>query len=227
MKKLAKIAVILSIISITCFATSCSNGSSGGSSNGNNETNNGTNTTTKYHVIYDLNGITMQAPVDETDYTAGSELTVTDTILSKGDNYCIGWTLNSDGSGTVYKGGDTLHFENRDITLFAKWVSLALPVKSRLLADDLKDLVGLKGKVVFSVNWGSGARNRATINYTSNSIGTSTYSTSDNAIVTIESNTFTILDDGELSICFEYEQDGRWSTSGSKTVVGVRFIPEQ
>ncbi|MCL2444238.1 MAG: InlB B-repeat-containing protein, partial [Treponema sp.] len=53
--------------------------------------------------------------------TAGSVFTIPEiTGLSRAGYTLVGWTLNSAGTGTIYKAGDTIT-PNNDTTLYAKW----------------------------------------------------------------------------------------------------------
>ncbi|MCD7948014.1 MAG: InlB B-repeat-containing protein [Oscillospiraceae bacterium] len=88
--------------------------------------------TTGFTVAYDLNGGTGSRPVDNNKYIldnlarvaslSGVYKTVSDTVY-----LFAGWTLNPDGSGTIYYPGTTVSVYG-DMTLYARYVSAISPV---------------------------------------------------------------------------------------------------
>lgn len=78
---------------------------------------------TTYSVIYDSNGGTGVAPMDNNSYEEGDIVTVlgnTDSLTRPGYIF-DGWNTKSDGSGTNYTEGDNFTMETADALLYAKW----------------------------------------------------------------------------------------------------------
>ncbi len=78
---------------------------------------------TTYSVTYDGNGNTGgTAPVDTSEYTEGSSVTILGAgNLTRTDYTFTGWNTESDGSGTNYAIGTTLVMGNSNVVLYAKW----------------------------------------------------------------------------------------------------------
>lgn len=78
---------------------------------------------TAAHITYNGNGATSgTVPTDANVYYAGDNATVlgnTGTLTKTGSSFG-GWTINADGSGTVYNAGDTYAITG-NVTLYARW----------------------------------------------------------------------------------------------------------
>ncbi|MBB3129922.1 putative repeat protein (TIGR02543 family) [Paenibacillus rhizosphaerae] len=84
----------------------------------------------QYSVTYNDNGSSAGVvPVDEQAYGAGDNVTVQgNTGGLKKDGYDFaGWSQHSDGSGTLYKEGDTIPVGSENITLYAVWTPVTPP----------------------------------------------------------------------------------------------------
>jgi uncharacterized protein (TIGR02145 family)/uncharacterized repeat protein (TIGR02543 family) len=77
-----------------------------------------------YSVIYQANGGTGAVPIDSKKYKSGESVTVLDNTggLAKTDNDFAGWTLNAQGTGTVYNAGDKITIGSSDVNVYAKWM---------------------------------------------------------------------------------------------------------
>ena len=76
-------------------------------------------------VTYDGNSPTSgSAPTDANFYFTGSTVTVLGNTgnLAKTSLGFAGWTMASDGTGTVYNAGDTFTMPSAAVTLYAKWM---------------------------------------------------------------------------------------------------------
>ena len=79
-----------------------------------------------YKVTYNGNGHTSgSVPVDNGSYTENETVTVLGNVngLAKAGYEFTGWTINPDGTGTVYRSGEILTMGAADITLYAKWTA--------------------------------------------------------------------------------------------------------
>lgn len=79
-----------------------------------------------YKVTYNGNGHTSgSVPVDNGSYTENETVTVLGNVngLAKAGYEFTGWTINPDGTGTVYRSGEILAMGAADITLYAKWTA--------------------------------------------------------------------------------------------------------
>jgi uncharacterized repeat protein (TIGR02543 family) len=79
-----------------------------------------------YTVTYSSQGSTSgTVPADTTFYNIGNSAVIkaNSGSLSKTGYSFAGWTLNSDGSGTVYQSGSSYVFSSQNITLYAKWTA--------------------------------------------------------------------------------------------------------
>ena len=61
-------------------------------------------------------------PSDGTGYLSGGSAVVLTGVPTRTDYLFDGWTLSSDGSGTLYKAGDYVTFGDANVTLYAKWL---------------------------------------------------------------------------------------------------------
>lgn len=80
-----------------------------------------------YTVTYDANGATGgSVPTDETQYLPDELVTVKNNEgdLHNADYTFAGWTLSPNGSGRVFRAGDTFPVTEGDVTLYAKWDGL-------------------------------------------------------------------------------------------------------
>lgn len=84
-----------------------------------------------FTVTYDANGATGgSVPIDPNNpYHEGDTVTVLGNVggLVKEGFTFAGWTMNPDGSGPVYRVGDTFLMPPANVTLYALWVSEAPP----------------------------------------------------------------------------------------------------
>ena len=78
-----------------------------------------------YTVTYSGNGNTDgSAPIDGNNYISGATVAVLDkNTLVKTDYTFAGWTVYSDGSGTVYNPGVSVSMPSNNVVLYAKWSS--------------------------------------------------------------------------------------------------------
>ncbi len=75
-----------------------------------------------YTVTYDINGGTGAVPVNSDVYEEGKSVTLSSGSDLTRDGYRFkGWTLSSEGSGTVYETGDTYTMGSGNVTFYAKW----------------------------------------------------------------------------------------------------------
>ena len=77
-------------------------------------------------VTYDGNGATSgQVPVDTNKYEKGDNITVAGNPgkLEKTGHTFTGWTIQSDGQGTVYTDGDPFPMGAANVTLYAQWTA--------------------------------------------------------------------------------------------------------
>ncbi|MCK5688845.1 InlB B-repeat-containing protein [Myxococcota bacterium] len=81
-----------------------------------------------YTVTYDANGGTGTSPYDSTNYFEGDSITVLEKNgdMSKGFHIFSGWTLNAEGTGTVYGPDYTTTYTMGDanITFYVKWTPI-------------------------------------------------------------------------------------------------------
>ncbi len=79
-----------------------------------------------YGVTYDGNGSTSgSVPVDSTEYTEGSLITVlgnTGSLTKPGFTF-DGWNTVSSGIGTAFQADDTFNMISDDVTLYAQWLA--------------------------------------------------------------------------------------------------------
>jgi uncharacterized repeat protein (TIGR02543 family) len=77
-----------------------------------------------YTVTYSTQGSTAgTAPADTSFYNIGQSATIkanSGSLVKTGYSFA-GWTVNSDGSGTVYQSGSTYVFGAQNVTLYPKW----------------------------------------------------------------------------------------------------------
>ena len=75
-----------------------------------------------YTVTYDVNGGTGTVPTDSNNYNYLDDVPVAGpgAISRTGYNF-TGWTVASNGSGTVLNSGDTFEMGTSNVTLYAKW----------------------------------------------------------------------------------------------------------
>ncbi len=95
-----------------------------------------------YTVSYDGNGNTGgEAPVDSSIYEEGATVTVPgqDGLLRTGYNFA-GWSMNADGSGTVYQPDNTFIREDNDTVLYAKWME-----KTAVSIDEVTQIYSYDG----------------------------------------------------------------------------------
>lgn len=81
-----------------------------------------------YTVSFDAKGGLGTLPNDITPVYYGTEVTIPETNLTKSQCKFDGWTLSSDGTGTVYKKGDTITIDDNFSSatpnyLYGKWSS--------------------------------------------------------------------------------------------------------
>jgi uncharacterized repeat protein (TIGR02543 family) len=84
----------------------------------------------EYTVTYNGNGSTEgEVPVDEQAYGTEDSVTVLGNSggLKKDGYDFAGWSRHSDGSGTLYKEGDTISVGSENITLYAVWAPVTPP----------------------------------------------------------------------------------------------------
>ncbi|MBJ9992021.1 S-layer homology domain-containing protein [Paenibacillus sp. S28] len=84
----------------------------------------------QYTVTYNGNGSTEgEVPVDEQAYGTEDSVTVQGNSggLKKDGYDFAGWSRHSDGSGTLYKEGDTISVGSENITLYAVWAPVTPP----------------------------------------------------------------------------------------------------
>lgn len=85
-----------------------------------------------YIVIYDANGATGGiVPIDPNNpYHEGDTVIVLGNAggLTREGFVFAGWTISADGSGTVYRAGDTFFMPPSDVVLYALWEEEAPPV---------------------------------------------------------------------------------------------------
>lgn len=65
------------------------------------------------------------APTDATNYNIGDDAVIkanTGNLVRTGYSFA-GWTVNSNGTGTVYQSGSTYEFATQSITLYPKWTA--------------------------------------------------------------------------------------------------------
>jgi uncharacterized protein (TIGR02145 family)/uncharacterized repeat protein (TIGR02543 family) len=76
-----------------------------------------------YSVLYQANGGTGSVPTDSKKYKNGEPATVLGNTggITKANNDFAGWTLNAQGTGTVYNAGDQVTVGQGDVNLYAKW----------------------------------------------------------------------------------------------------------
>ena len=70
------------------------------------------------------------APVDSATYINGSSITVlgnTGTLTRTGYTFA-NWSLNADGTGTVYAAGSTLPVGTSNVTFYARWIAIPYSV---------------------------------------------------------------------------------------------------
>jgi uncharacterized repeat protein (TIGR02543 family) len=76
-----------------------------------------------YKVLYYDNGSVYGfAPIDNNLYKSDMVATILDqgTLLKPGYEFS-GWNTNSQGTGNLYKAGDTIKIKDRNILLYAQW----------------------------------------------------------------------------------------------------------
>ena len=79
--------------------------------------------TDSHTLTYDLNGGAGELPVDANVYQKGEYA----TLASDKGMYCLedkffaNWNTRPDGTGAAYQPGDSLRFEDEDVTLYAIW----------------------------------------------------------------------------------------------------------
>ena len=85
--------------------------------------------TASYTVTYNSNGADSgSVPTDATAYANGASVTVSGNTgsLAKTNYDFVGWTLNEEGTGTIYGPGDgqtaTYTISSSNVTFYAKWV---------------------------------------------------------------------------------------------------------
>lgn len=85
----------------------------------------------QYSVTYNANGATRgSVPVDpNSPYLVGDRVTVlgNEGGLTRVGYTFVGWTMNPDGSGTVYQAGDTFIMPGNDVILYARWEPVTPP----------------------------------------------------------------------------------------------------
>jgi len=75
-----------------------------------------------YSVLYNTNGGLGDAPIDINTYEEDGLVTLpSGSGLTKANYIFGGWTLSSDGSGTVYTAGATYTMSSGDTEFYAKW----------------------------------------------------------------------------------------------------------
>ena len=87
--------------------------------------------TALYSVTYNGNGATGgSVPSSTTSYTSGDSVTVKGNTgnLVKTGHVFAGWTMNSNGTGTVYTSGSTYTIGSSSITFYAKWTPSTVTV---------------------------------------------------------------------------------------------------
>ena len=79
-----------------------------------------------YKLAFDDNGATQGTAPADISLTYGGTATIPDTSIYRSEYVLDGWTVNSDGTGTVYKKDDTIDVDESyptdGLTLYAKWV---------------------------------------------------------------------------------------------------------
>ena len=79
----------------------------------------------EYTVTYDANGSGDSSLLPTATYTYGDSITMpglpSSTRFSKVGCIFTGWSLNADGSGDVYKPGETVKGQPNNMTLYAVW----------------------------------------------------------------------------------------------------------
>ena len=109
-------------------------------------------TPNEYTVTYNVNGGSTygdDAVPSSTKYTYGDSVTLKGISTSKVyKTGCVfeGWTTSADGSGTVYKPGDTIVGDSDNMTLYAKWTD-----KNYSIGD-----IGPSGGIIIYVSQNSG-----------------------------------------------------------------------
>lgn len=110
-----------------------------------------------YSVTYSTQGSTSgAAPTDSTLYNISQNVVVkanTGNLAKTGFSFA-GWTIASDGSGTVYQSGDTYQVASSNITLYPKWTANTYTI-------------------TYNTNGASGAPSRSSDSYTTGDPGLS------------------------------------------------------
>jgi uncharacterized repeat protein (TIGR02543 family) len=77
-----------------------------------------------YSVIYQASGGSGSVPVDNKKYKNGEQATVLGNTgwLTKANSDFAGWTVNDQGTGTVYNAGDRVTVGSGNFNLYAKWM---------------------------------------------------------------------------------------------------------
>lgn len=79
----------------------------------------------KYRVIYvDTANTSGSIPKDTNQYTPGQTATILSSTLSRPGYTLSGWTVNQNGTGTVYVSGNTVTMPSTDLILYAKWTAI-------------------------------------------------------------------------------------------------------
>ena len=78
-----------------------------------------------YKIVFDSNG--GQGSMDGIDATYGESYVIPGNTMTRNGYDFVGWTLNQDGSGTVYKEGDPVtnltDLNDESVHLYAKWAA--------------------------------------------------------------------------------------------------------
>lgn len=89
----------------------------------------------QYSLTYNANGATGgSVPVDpNSPYLVGDTVTVLGNVggLTRVGYTFVGWTMNPDGSGTVYQANDTFIMPANNVILYALWEPKAPPTPCR------------------------------------------------------------------------------------------------
>lgn len=114
-------------------------------------------TAVDYTVTYSgQNSTGGTVPVDATAYHIGDSAVIKANVgaLVRTGYSFAGWTIASDGSGTVYQSGDTFSIASSSITLYPKWTANTYTI-------------------TYNANGASGSASRTTDSYTTGNVGIS------------------------------------------------------
>ena len=131
---------------------------------------NPTGTDKTYTVTYHLNGATGgNVPSDPSAYAEKSSVTILGnpgSLVKDGYPFFVGWNTKADGSGSLYREGESLLMPGSDLTLYADFINVSKLLSSDGAAGDIFGvsvavsgdyaIVGASGEDI-STNSGQGA----------------------------------------------------------------------